>query len=798
MTETAVNDNISLRSRSSSRGRRSRKPIDDNKKEVILPNYIDGRITSGHQKKKLPKPQEVANVPLPYNVFQPIYDWKTENKSFIDVHIQLKLLGIKNNAFHLILLNPLLQGVDPYSEDLTNEQVMMIVQECKLNMFYYLREVVRVEEQGGGLVRFRMDRGTLAAAYCFYNNINFYLMKPRQTGKTTAIVAMLSWAFKFSGPNGDMLFSCYKPELSRKNLRAMRTIINNLPSYLSKMGTETVNNLGKRIKKTDNVTLYREPAQNNSAMVAPAAATEAAADTVGRGYTQIYQFFDEAEFTRFIGTIVKVSGPACNTAFRNAEKNGSGHCRIFATTPGDLGNKKTCQSAMEIVNDALIWDERFYDDLNPDEFKQLIKEKSKFRVVYIEYDYKQLGYGEEWFIDVCANVGGDVNKIKREVLLMRFSGNSDSPFTEEEIEDVSNNVRKPIAIKNYNRIYDVLFYEKPKKNRTYIMGLDPSDGTGGDNYAFSVIDPYELTTVAEFKSPYMTIGGCVELVTDVVQRYFPKTILVIERNRNGGAVVEAFKNSPLRNRVYSSPKANGDDSRYKDTYDENGFIKEQFIRNKYFGTNTTPGTRQVMMNILLDFMHFARHLVNTKYLVDDIKNLVVKNDKIQAAAGEHDDCVMSWLIAMYVYYYGEQLERYGFVKGSVPEDVAEDDEFKKLSLLYRNPEIKKQFPTMYAYYKEQKAKHDMINRATMEETQSEYKPFNIGGLGDVKVTDVPDIDAFLDREKKNDSGNKNGPNKGPKAPPAVHVDISDSMGNNSSGDTWKKNVIKQFMSLNKQ
>ena len=31
------------------------------------------------------------------------------------------------------------------------------------------------------------------------------------------------------------------------------------------------------VKKTDNVTLYREPAQNNSAMVAPVAATEAAA-----------------------------------------------------------------------------------------------------------------------------------------------------------------------------------------------------------------------------------------------------------------------------------------------------------------------------------------------------------------------------------------------------------------------------------------------------------------------------------------------------------------------------------------
>ena len=109
MTETAVNDNISLRSRSSSR-RRSRKPIDDNKKEVILPNYIDGRITSGHQKKKLPKPQEVANVPLPYNVFQPIYDWKTENKSFIDVHIQFTFL---NNHHYLFIRQILRIRVNP-------------------------------------------------------------------------------------------------------------------------------------------------------------------------------------------------------------------------------------------------------------------------------------------------------------------------------------------------------------------------------------------------------------------------------------------------------------------------------------------------------------------------------------------------------------------------------------------------------------------------------------------------------------------------------------------------------------
>ena len=780
---------------SSSVRRKLPRNINNPNKRAVVPDYVQGATAPqlSHQ--------ENTNIHIGYNVFNPIYDKKTKNKSFIDVYTQLKLLGIKNCEFHLTLLNPMLQGVDPYDPNLTSQQVMMIVQECKLNIFYYLREVVRIEEQGGQLVRFRLDRGTLAALYCFYNNINFYLMKPRQTGKTVGILAMLSWAFKFSGPNSDMLFACYKDNLSKKNLRGMKNILNNLPSYLSKMGTEVVNNIGKKVRKTDNITMYREPAQNNSAMIAACASTEDAAETVGRGYTQTYQFFDESEFTKFIGTIVKVSGMSFNTASRNADKNGSGYCRIFATTPGDLGNVKACQSAMEIVNDALVWDEKkFYDELTVSEFKALIKKKSKFRVVYIEYDYKQLGLGEDWFIDACANVGGDINKIKREILLMRFSGNSESPFTEDEIEDITNNVRKPVAIKRYNKIYDVLFYDKPKKGRCYIMGLDPSDGTGGDNYAFTVIDPYELTTIAEFKSPYMTVRGCVDLVTNVVQNYFPNVILAIERNRNGGAVVEAFKESPLRNRIYSSPKSNGDDSLFKDTYDDNGFIKEEFVKNKYFGTNTTTKSRQVMMNILLDCMHFARNLINTQYVVEDVKNLIKKNDKIQAAPKKHDDSVMSWLIAMYIYYHGDKLERYGFVKGSLPNDVLQDDSFDELKYLYRNPEIKKQFPTLYTYYKQEKENHDIKIKREYAEKEKFYKPFDIGGLGDnATISDIPDIDKYLDSQKKESGGIMAHVNQYTEADkPAVMMDIGTGYKDDLDHSAkWRKSVVSRFMALNK-
>ena len=82
----------------------------------------------------------IKPTPSSYSLEQrrvgPIYDFKTKNKSFITTYQQLRMNNVQNAAFHLILLNPRLQGVDPHSKDLTPQQVMWIVQECSLNIFY--------------------------------------------------------------------------------------------------------------------------------------------------------------------------------------------------------------------------------------------------------------------------------------------------------------------------------------------------------------------------------------------------------------------------------------------------------------------------------------------------------------------------------------------------------------------------------------------------------------------------------------------------------------------------------------
>lgn len=632
----------------------------------------------------------------------PILHWSTRNASFLEVHKQLKILGIENNAFFLVLLNPALEYVDPYDPDITPEEAMMVVEECYHNFFYYLREVVRIPEQGGTCVMFRLDRGTLAAAWCFYNNINYYLMKPRQTGKSVANCVFLSWAFKFGTTNSQFMFSANTDKNVKELLRKMKNYIYLLPSYLSKMGSTKRNAVtGKMDRRTDNVKTYAEPRNGNSAFCARRGNTPDVAEEIGRGDSHGYEFFDEAEFTPYLDIIVKVSGMAFNTASENIRKNGGHCCRIFSSTPGDLGDEKRGKRVMAIVNDCLPWDEHFYD-IGPEVVQERLKAKSNFQIIYIEYSYQDLGYGEKWFLDACSNVGYDTAKIRREILLQRFTGNSRSPFTPEEITELKELERQPLWTDKIDVLNELKFYvkrEEIKKNRVYFIGCDPSEGTGGDHYAICAIDPYTMETVMEFQNSFMTPTGFIELLEYLVQTYFNRPIISIERNRNGGTLIHFVSLSPILKRfLYHTPEATSDQNLYKEKLDDKGFVEDKISRTKYYGINTLTNTRSVMMKILVDAMHFSKEALSTAGIVQDVVNLVEIRGKIQADNGKHDDLIMAWCIAMYTLYYGERLELYGFRKGELPADVLEDDEFKKLEQLYNNPYIRQQFPSAYAYY----------------------------------------------------------------------------------------------------
>ena len=117
------------------------------------------------------------------------YDYTTSNKSFIDLHVMLKKLNIKNHSEHLLILNPALIGVDPFDKMLENKVKALIMEEVEHNPWYFFRELVRI---GNDETQFELTIGNFIAIYLMTRNISFYLESPRQIDKTFVITTYLT------------------------------------------------------------------------------------------------------------------------------------------------------------------------------------------------------------------------------------------------------------------------------------------------------------------------------------------------------------------------------------------------------------------------------------------------------------------------------------------------------------------------------------------------------------------------------------------------------------------------------
>ena len=76
------------------------------------------------------------------------------------------------------------------------------------------------------------------------------------------------------------------------------------------------------------------------------------------------------------------------------------------------------------------------------------------------------------------------------------------------------------------------------------------------------------------------------------------------------------------------------------------------------------------------FAILARHVNEykekfiTKFITEDLSRLVrFSSGKIAAGTGFHDDNIMSYLIALYVYYHGDNLATFGITKAARRDDL---------------------------------------------------------------------------------------------------------------------------------
>lgn len=597
-----------------------------------------------------------------------LYDFGTHNRSFLTVARELKSLGIKNFYFMLKVYDPSVVYIDPFNPNITKDEINRVILECSRNMWYYIREIVRIPDQGGLPVPYKANRGNIAQAWCIDNHLDSCLCMPRQQGKTVSAIAEQSWGYQFGTSSSQFIFINKSDTDSKVNLGRMKTILDNLPIYMR--FSSSIGEDGKVIKKVDNATKIKHAVNANEVVTRGQATSISKAQSIARGLTSPIQHFDEVEFTPYIDIILSNSAPTYLKAAANAARNNAMYCRILTSTPGDLSTKEG-QAGEKVISSCATWTEDYYD--RPlDEVRESIRNNSKNNIVYIEYSYIQLGLTEEWLMEQAKSIGDDTT-VRREILLQRIQGSSASPYDQEDIEVVINSIQ-PIIEQGrlkYGLYLDI--YRKLIRHRPYIMGVDCATGNLGDSHAITIVDPYTIEPVAEFKCNYISEPEFAEVIEQIVNDFVPRAIVCVERNNTGNGIISILLKSSVAGRIYFDKDKDLVSRQMVDEGTVESMLKKKAMERKYYGVYTEGNSRKDMFAILDRHMYEYKDKFVTKNVSYDISYLVrTASGKIAAAEGKHDDSIMSYLIAMYVFYHGNNLPMFGFIKGS--EEIENQNE----------------------------------------------------------------------------------------------------------------------------
>ena len=322
------------------------------------------------------------------------------------------------------------------------------------------------------------------------------------------------------------------------------------------------------------------------------------------------------------------------------------------------------QEAQEILDKTCPWTEQIYDwsDAQIEEYIEA-QGKDCNKILYIEYQYYQIGLTQKWLQEISAKIG-DPLVVRREVLLQRLHGSSLSPFPQEDIEYIVETQQKPIDTLWLLDYYKFDVYKALNRNTPYIIGVDCSTGTDGDNNAITILDPYTVEPVAEFECSYIGEKKYVKLLTELILKHLPKSVLCIERNSVGDAIIDFLLDSPVRNNLYFDKDRDLQEEKMRDNQTIESMLKKEAHKKTYYGVWTGKDSREDMMSILARHVNEFKEKFITNNIIRDLSRLIRKqNGRVESGPGMHDDSIMSYLMALYVYYHGNNLIAFGIVKG---------------------------------------------------------------------------------------------------------------------------------------
>ena len=599
-----------------------------------------------------------------------IIDLDTPNKSFVRLAGIYKAMGIRNNAFPLALLNPALKGIDPHRKDLSLEQIMMIAEECKLNPWYFFREVIRIPAPGSPEpVRYIASRANIAMYWLFFNHITSFIVQIRQTGKSVAADCLNIYLIDVATTNTDIHLLTRNDDLRVKNIKRIKEIESYLPSYLSLKSRADANN-------TEKITCTR---LGNTYLTAVGQASIQGARNVGRGMTIAIHHVDELAYIANIDIILPALLASAGAARQSAEKAGGFYGTLFTSTPGFLSSRSG-RFAHKIYQNCFRWTEKLLDCYDREDAIAFIKKNSPKGDIQVlcEFNHRQLGYTDEWLRTRIAESLSEGENALADYLNIWPQGSSGSPIRKDLLERIVNSaIGDPYTtISKYGYLLRWYVTEEEVNNklsnRKIVIGLDTSEAIGNDDICMVMLDVEtgEVVGTGQFNETNVILFS--EWLAEMLIE-FPNTILMPERRSSGGAILdnlllilEAKGIDPFR-RIFNWIVNDADvNQEYSDFLNKPAAFRSQDQVNKYrkhIGYATSGAGRAARDNLYgASFTSFCKYhcdVVRDKTLIGQLSGLVTKNGRIDHEEGEHDDMVISAMLGQYFLTKAKNISYYG-------------------------------------------------------------------------------------------------------------------------------------------
>ncbi len=595
----------------------------------------------------------------------------TTNKSFVRLATVFRTMGVKNHAFILALVDQSLVGVDPFDPNLSMETMAAIAVECKINPWFYFREIARAPGLAGEDARpIEANRGNICLWWCFFNHVMIMLIQIRQTGKSFSSDSLDVYLMNIAALNTTINLLTKDDKLRRENIASLKEITEALPFYLQQRTREDSNNTEElTVKKLGNKYLTHVPQ-----------ASPRAAYNLGRGLKSPILKCDEGPFQVNIkislGAALAAGGAVIDAAIRAGTHYGT----VLTTTAGKIDDPSGGY-IYGLLEEAAVWTEMFYDTQNVEDLTAMVRRHSRGGVVRVNatFNHRQLGKTDAWLKQKLEENLQTADDANRDFFNMWTSGSLTSPLS----TDVLKTMRDSVVGEMYTAIskphgYITRWYvtegelEDRMNNCKVILGVDTSEASGGDDISLVYLDSETLDVLAVGNYNETNLITFAEYVCNILVAY-PNITAIIERRSTGGMLLDylllmlpALGIDPFK-RLFNWVVQDYDEQpeRWKEIQIPMGRRNQDiYVRfKKLFGWATSAGgatsRSELYSTTLQNAAKRGGGKLRDKSLVDQTAGLVTRNGRIDHPVGKHDDLVIGWLLGNWLLTQGKNLVHYG-------------------------------------------------------------------------------------------------------------------------------------------